>query len=68
MENKIIEIKKPSELIIKSNIDGLQECIKEKDDFKENIYIFLLNISKLVDEISEYKFSISPSNLYYDYQ
>ena len=98
MENKIIEIKKISELIAKSDIeykklmikdthfipceisiddeslkfeydiDDLQECIKVKADFKENIYIFLLDVSKLVDKISEYKFSINPSNLYYDYQ
>lgn len=98
MENKIIEIKKISELTAKSDIeykklmlkdanfipckiliedetlkfeydiDDLQKCIKVKDDFKENIYIFLLEISKLVDKIYEYKFSISPSNLYYDYQ
>ena len=98
MENKIIEIKKISELIAKSDIeykklmlkdnhfipckisiedenlkfeydiDALQECIKVKNDFKENIFIFLLDVSKLIDKISEYKFNIDPSNLYYDYQ
>lgn len=55
-------------LKIEYNIKNLHECIEVKNDFKENIFIFLIDVSKLSEEVFDYKFNINPSNLYYDYQ
>lgn len=53
---------------LKYNVENLKECSEIKTEFKENILIFLINVSKLSKKIMEYKMNLEPTNLYIDYK
>lgn len=56
------------ELVLAYEIKDLKESIQVKNESKDSILIFLINVSKIKQKTLEYEINLEPSNIYINYK